>query len=359
MKISHNIKAISRILLILLLILAMIIGSIFSYLLVIGYYINLESNIPENPTLSITETNFDPENAGTFNITVLNPTYSSGGANITEISIATVDNTIHHVSNTEPQLPSTLKKGEEKTFTCTWNWGNFTGEIIKVIVLVEDGSGSTYAIKTDNAKLTIATVFSTFNMQQFNITLTNPSTSAIDLRVTDITLTTEDESTFDVDIINQTLPQIFFIGLGNTFQCLWDWTEYLGTEITISVFTLQNITFYHTEKLPQPSRFTFTNISFDTNDTTSFNVTVEISDPTINSANITAFGIVFQNQTSLPLTVASQTTLPYYLPANTTATFELLWNWEFYRGETVTIGLETEPYETEERYYGYTVYTVP
>ena len=53
MKISRNLNAISKILFILLLLLAMIIGSIFSYLLVIGYYINLGIEAPENTTLSV------------------------------------------------------------------------------------------------------------------------------------------------------------------------------------------------------------------------------------------------------------------------------------------------------------------
>ena len=84
MKIARNLNAISKLLLILLLLLAMIIGSIFSYLLVIGYYINLDIKVPENTTLSITDVSLNTETTETFDITILNPTYSPTEAKITE-----------------------------------------------------------------------------------------------------------------------------------------------------------------------------------------------------------------------------------------------------------------------------------
>jgi hypothetical protein len=72
-KTANTMKAISKILLILLLLLATIIGSIFSYLLLAGYYINLETRVPENTTISVLSANLDPQNTQILNITILIP----------------------------------------------------------------------------------------------------------------------------------------------------------------------------------------------------------------------------------------------------------------------------------------------
>ena len=353
MKIARNIKAISRLLLILLLLLALIIGAIFSYLVVIGYYITLETNIPENPALSITETIFDPHNAEEFTIAILNPTYSAGDVNITEISIITKNNTIIKMTNVEPELPSELKKGKDETYQCTWNWGNFTGETLKVIVLVEDGAGSTYTIETDNVDLIVVPTFVVANTQQFNLTLNNLPGSAVDLKVTNITITPENETAFGVDLIGRSYPQLLLIGSTTTLQCSWDWETYKGTTINMQILTEQNITFYHTEILPEPSVFTLKDFEFDPEDTLSFKMAIEISDPNITSANITAVGVVIGAQPE-QLIVESPRLLPYHIKANETVTFTVLWAWETYQGELITFGIETE-----EEYYGYTTITIP
>lgn len=353
MKIARNVKAISRLLLILLLLLALIIGAIFSYLVVIGYYITLETNIPDNPALSITETNFDPHNAEKFTLTILNPTYSAGDVNITEISLITQDNEIHKVSNVEPKLPAEIKKGKDETFQCIWNWGNYTGETIKVIVLVDDGSGSTYTIKTSNVNLIISPLFAVASTQQFNLTLNHLKGSAVDLKVTNMTITPENEAAFSVELINRTYPQLLIIDTITTLQCSWDWEAYKGTTIHITIFTQQNITFYHTEKLPEPSVFTIKDFEFDPEDTTTFKMSIEISDPNITSANITAVGTVIGDQAE-QLVVESPRLLPYHIKANETITFTARWGWTDYEGELITFALETE-----EGYYGYTSIIIP
>ena len=89
MKIARNVKAISKILYILLLVLAMVVGSIFSYMVLAGYYLGLENNIPENPTIAVIDVGLDVQNAETFNITILNPTYSPSEALISEAYVIT------------------------------------------------------------------------------------------------------------------------------------------------------------------------------------------------------------------------------------------------------------------------------
>jgi hypothetical protein len=128
----------------------------------------------------------------------------------------------------------------------------------------------------------------------------------------------------------------------------------MNTEIAMKIFTLQNITFYHTETLPDKSRLSITNVTFNTNDTSSFSMTAEISDPNINITIITNVGINLENLTIIPLPVEPITALPYEIAANETVTFKVTWNWEPYRGETVIVGVDTQ-----DPYTGYTLYTIP
>jgi len=354
-KIARNLNAISKILLILLLLLAMIIGSIFSYLLVIGYYINLDIKVPENTTLSIIDVSLDMQNAETFNITILNPTYSPTEAKITEISVATQDNKVHKILNVDPQLPYELDKGQKETFNCFWNWGDFIGETLKVIVLVEDGSGSVYEIETASVGLEITSaIFTTADTQHFNVTINNPEGSASDLNVTKITATMENGTEFQVREITPSIPKMLLIGTSTKFTCSWNWTYYRGMNATINVFTSEGYAFHRTETTPKPAQLSITDAVFDTSNMTFFNITVKNSENSIVSANLTLVEILLEDYTSLELSVESPPDLPYTLPIGDTVTLKCLWDWVDNRGETIAITVETP-----EGYLGYLQKTIP
>lgn len=253
MKISRNVNAISKILLILLLLLAMIIGSIFSYLLLAGYYINLGIEVPENTTISVIDVKLDIQNAETFNITILNPTYSPKEAKITEILVATQDK-VHKILNVNPQLPYELGKGQEEPFKCDWNWGDYIGETLKVIVVVEDGSGAVYELETTSVGLEITSaVFTTADTQHFNVTIKNPEYSTLDLNVTKITVTMENGTDFNVREIRPSIPKMLLKNTSYRFTCSWDWTNYRGKNATINVFTSQGYAFHRTQTTPKPA----------------------------------------------------------------------------------------------------------
>lgn len=353
MKIARSIKAISRLLFVLLIILAMIIGSIFSYMIVVGYYLNIEINVPEVATLAITDVTFNPLNATAFTVTILNPSYSAGDANITEILTATEDNKLHTVTTTKPQLPLELKKGKQTTIQCSWKWGNFTDQTIKVMVLVEDGSGSTQTLETANVLMTFTPTFSGLDTSKFNLTLRNIENSESRVTLTNITVTTQDGTVFNMTLQNQTLPKLFLAGDEIEFVCLWDWTDYQDKPITITAYTAEGFTFYYAECLPAKSKFDITNIIFDTSDMTYFKIDVQIAeDQTLNSTNLTTVGII-TSETRTALTILSPD-VPYDISPTEKVTFTVEWNWEGYSGQDIIIGVETEAYD-----YGYVNYTVP
>ncbi|MHC3129436.1 MAG: hypothetical protein IBV52_05095 [Candidatus Bathyarchaeota archaeon] len=355
MKIARNVKAISKILFILLLLLAMIIGSIFSYLLLVGYYINLGIEVPENTTLSVIDVSLNIQNAETFNITILNPTYSPTEAKITEISIATEDDEIHTIMTVDPELPYELDKGQEETFNCVWNWGDFTGETLKVIVLVEDGSGAVYEIETASVGLEVTSAFFiTADTQHFNVTIKNPEGSASDLNVTKITVTMENGTDFEVRETTPSIPITLLTNTSTTFVCSWNWTYYRGMNATINVYTSQGYEFHRTETTPKPAQLSITDTTFDTSTMTYFNITVKNSENSIVSANLTLVEIMFGNYTTLEVSIESPPDLPYTLPIGGTVTLKCLWDWSDNREETVAIYVETP-----EGYLGYLQQTIP
>jgi hypothetical protein len=354
-KIARNVKAISKLLFILLLLLAMIIGSIFSYLLLVGYYINLETRIPENTTISVIDVNLDMQNAETFNITLLNPTYSPAEATIKEIWVATEDNEAHRILSVNPQLPYELGKGKEETFNCAWNWGDYIGETMKVIVLVEDGSGAVYEIETASVRLEItAAVFATDDTQHFNLTIHNPEASVIDLNVTKITVSMENGTVFNVREITPSIPKVLLVDTYNPFKCSWDWTYYRGMNATINVFTSQGYAYHLTKTTPKPAQLSITDAVFDVYNMTFFNITVKNSENSIVSANLTLVEMLLEDYTSLELSVESPPELPYTLPIGDTVTFKCLWDWVDNRGETIAITVKTP-----EGYLGYLQQTIP
>ena len=355
MKIAQNVKAISKLLLILLLLLALIIGAIFSYLMVIGYYISLDIKVPENTTISMMDVSFNPQDSEKFNITILNPTYSPTDAQITEISVVTQDNTLHRILNVDPQLPYELDKGQEETFNCMWNWGDFSGENLQIIVLVEDGSGSAYEIKTAPVRLTITgTVFATADTQHFNVTISTQQDTPLDLELTRIIVTMDNGTVFEVSEIAPSIPLVLLPSTPAMFRCSWDWTYYRGRNATITVFTSQGYTAQRIETTPKPVQLSITDTNFDTSNMSFFNITVRNSENSIVSANLVLVELLFADQTELIVFVEPPPDLPYDLPIGESVTFKCLWDWTDRRGETVAITVKTA-----EEYFGVTQLAIP
>ncbi len=355
MKTARNLKAISKILFILLLLLATIIGSIFSYLILAGYYLSLGVEVPEKTTVSITGANLDTQNTETFSITVLNPTYSPTEAKITEIWVATADNQTHKVTNIDPQLPHQLDKGQETTFNCDWSWADYTSQKLKIIVLVEDGSGAVYEVETAAVGLEItAAVFTTTDTQHFNLTVRNAEGSASDMNVTKISVTMENGTEFQVRETTPSIPELIAVGTTTRFYCSWNWTTYRGLNATINVYTSEGYGFHRTETTPKPAQLSITDPVFSTSDMTAFNITVKNSDNSLVSANITTVKLLFADSSTLEVSVESPPDLPYTLPIGDTVTLKCLWDWTNYREEGIAIMVETP-----EGYLGYLQYTVP
>ena len=350
MNLAKNIKAISRLSLILLLLISFVFGAFLSYLWVIGGVTELGIRIPDEPSVAITGVSFTPQNTSYFNLTLMNPSYSPSKTNIIGILTLTEEEKTHTVTDVNPSIPYELLDGYNQTFQCFWNWANYTGQIIGISVFVEDGSGPTSVGLAPFVGLNITDV--DFNpsvgITSFNLTVQSNENSTTYANITDITLQT---TTLEAENITPSLPYTLNPNSSVTFKCLWDWTDYQNASITIAVNTLQGYVSYATDFTPEPVAFEVTDVLFSETDTNHFNATIQNSELSPGYLNISKITLTLENDTVVELNETEVgPSLPYTLNPNSSITFECRWDWNTYRDKNVILRVHTlQNYTT---YYG-------
>jgi hypothetical protein len=341
MNFAKNVKGISRLLLILLLLAALLVGAILSYLWVIGYYINLGLRLPENPALSITNVSFNPQDTSYFTLTVLNPSYSPD-ASIAGIAALTEDGVLHAVTETIPTFPYTLPTAEETSFEGVWDWANYTGEIVRMVVFVEEGSGPIFEARTPLVDFEIMDVAfnSTIGVTHFNVTVQNNAPSVTYVNISEVII---NGNYIPAENLSIPLPYHLDPNEAVSFKSAWNWTEYQDKNVTVAVHTLQGYAAYNTSLTPKPVILSITNILFDVHNTTRFNMTVQNLEDSPTYVNLTDITLTVENKTvtSPEVQVASPQQFPYSLDPNSNVTLRCAWNWTEYREKNVTVTVYT------------------
>lgn len=350
MRLIQNSKAISRLSLILIMLASAITGALLSYMWVVGYYENLKIRVPETPTIAITDVSFNDNDTSFFEVTVLNPTYSASDepANVMGFAVSTKNGLLYNVTEVDPGIPLPLNIGESETFTCYWNWANYTGETVKIIALTaEESSGATLQKETPLVRLLITEVDfdPTVSVTRFNMTVKNSNSSVTHINVTQIVLTSENVTVHVGNLTTPSLPYRLDPNDSVLFRCDWNWTDYQNKNITIVAHTSQG---YRSQSYkvatPKPTVFGITDVLFSIANTTYFNVTVqnfEVS-PLSSYVNITKISVVMENGTTRDITeVYPPLTPPPALYQNDSVTFRCSWNWTEYLGKNVTVIVNT------------------
>lgn len=338
MRLIRNARALSWFSLALLLLVAVIIGALLSYLWVVGYYESLHIQVPEVTTVTITNATFLPQNANFFNVTLLNPSFSPSDAKITKIAVSTGDGLIHRVKEAYPSLPYQLERSASENFRCSWNWGNYTGETVEILAFVDDGSGATLPATTPLMDLRITVDFDpAISVKHFNMSLQNSVSSATYVNVTAIAL---DGETVPPENMTLPLPHTLHSNESISLTCTWDWTDYQGKDVTIAAHTLQGYVAYHTQAAPSPVNLTITEIILNTTDTRNLNATVQNSELSPTHVDVTRITITMENGTTREVIEVSPP-LTYTLHPNESVTFTCAWDWTDYRSKNVTVTIHT------------------
>lgn len=346
-------RAISTFMHIILIVISAIIGGIISYMLTIAYYVEVGFNVPENTTaITITDVYINPEDATSFRITILNPSFSVSDATVTKIAVSVANDTVlYEVVETDPPIGDGLvvPKGEAINITCSAlevnekriRWGEFAymfaDQPIIIHVFSEDSSSTNKMERLPYVKLEVTPKFGE-NFSNFTIELKNDEDSETALTINSVELSRVKGSRFTYFLyldripIETTAPELPITLERNESKVLTCKLNWYGiNETSISISTEQGYKIY-VENLTLPQiYFEIKNVTFDPDYTDQFNITMinyqDSSGTTIikrieiatEEGNITSFNI------TMPLLPGMEWN---YL---------CTWNWKNYRGKELNV----------------------
>ena len=358
MHLKKDAKAVSTLIVIMLILCSVIFGAFVSYLWVMSnFYVE-----PSTTQLAITDINFPAEHADYFNVTIMNPSHSASGTNITQIYLTVSGNaTLLAVANTEPeQLPIALDRASYVTMKCNYNWAEFAGKRVTVHVTADEAAGAEKTVQTPFVKLGLVTYFDpSISSKQFNITIENDLQSVINLTVNKVLV--DREPITDMKVMNGTpitLPISLAVGEQvPNIQCTYDWEN--NENPVVRVETDQG---YYAEKTVNATArvsWFVTQAMANESNPEEMNVTVFNSALSSTYIDIHVIKLTYVNGTEYfingSLTSPQFTPSlesPYYrLKSNETVTFShCLWNWRNYPDQNVTVNVyNTQSFETASR----------
>ena len=343
-----NKKAVSTLILIILILCSAVFGAFLSYMWVMAnFYLE-----PENVNLVITQVDFPVDHADYFYITVMNPSHSSSGTNITEIYFSVEGNDkLYNVTDTYPEaLPISLEKGTNKTIKCNRNWGEFAGKKINVHVSATDASGAVASIKTEFVKLELKTQFNaTVSCKQFNVTITNSQNSAINLTLTKIKIDMVpiENVTLLPNDQNVTFPINLLKGPSVPLRCLYNWEHFKDPKIRVE--TAEG---YYAEASTNATAsilLLITDVVFNETKPDELSITVSNSQYSSNPVDISDIVLTYRNGTQdQQYHINGTLTIPQFAPyyrlgiGNTTTFNHCIWNWTNYRDQNITINVNVK-----------------
>lgn len=356
MRINANIKGLSTLAVILIVIISAIIGGIISYAFTIAYY----TKIPEETTVAITGVYLDKENVRSFNVSVLNPSYSPTDATISRIAVSLKGEAqLYDVVETKPSIENGLAipRGVSLNITClkirtdssNITFGEFVstfaGKIFIVHVFSSDSSAANMEAALPFVKLDITTDFnSKISFKKFNITLTNHPNSEVNLTISDILVPGVEIDGMDPDI--KTHPITISQNESICFRFNGSWHKVVG--FTLSISTEQGYVF-RKEVETKTVHATIQKVVFNEERTDHFNITVFNFAESANYINVTRIECTLKNGTTLtPLDCGLVGVMP-----NSSITFKFNWNWRTYRGQKITVvayflqDFQTDSFEAE------------
>jgi hypothetical protein len=352
MQLTRDVTGISKIILVLLLLVSFIAGSLFSYVYTMGYYAPSEFRIPEKPVIAIQDVEFSSQDAHYFDVTILNPSYSSSDVSVTRIEARTTDdNIVHVITDTVPPIPFALQKGQSQTFRATWNWANYTGiklpyvdSPVEIRVFVEDGRGEIFETKKPLTSLVITEYEfdPSISVSHFNVTVENLESSETYVNITAFIINGELVPT---DKVTPALPYTLNPEDNPVqFHCFYNWTSLMGQSITLGVETKQGYIALRTLTPPDPVTLDIpiSQIVFNaTISTQQFNMTVINCANSSTYVNIDRITVAVDQQA--PVNITQWTAYPSsILGTNESALIACTgWEWGTYTGQTVKITVYT------------------
>ena len=334
----RDVKAVSALVVILLILISLIIGGLLSYVWVMSNYY-LESS---KTSLSITEALFPIDHGDYFNLTVLNPSHSATDTNITAIYLTVEGNlTLLNVTSTEPVLPLPIARASYQTIKCNFFWSLFAGKTITAHVLGENSSGDAFSVQTAFVGLTASAGFNaTQSSKYFNLTVSNDKDSAINLTLSKVYYN------YLLDIPDTEMPDVTLNstlianGTSIAFTVFHDWTNFVNP--VIRVRTLEGYIADAPANASASFSFFVANVTFNNRNPNQLNLTMTNTEESSTLVDLSEIVLTYDNGTTLNLTTTNPSLFPTRINVNSTVTLTFDWSWINYREQNLTTTAYTQ-----------------
>lgn len=267
---------------------------------------------------------FDPAiSVRYFNASITNSASSAINLTISNIFLGTTE-----INKTNPELPHVLVPTESVLVQCFANW---TGNS-KPTVLVETQEGySAQSTQNVSASVSLQITNVKFNLtnpnaDDLNVTLSNSADSATKLDLTNLVLTTNNNTQY-TRLLNLTLQKNQTL----TKNIKWPWKNYRNESLSLIANTTQGfmsnryvVTTPHTIVFDFSAAFNLTSLG-------NFNVNVTNEPCSLHAINVTEIKFNQNTTTIKPATISS----------GTASLFNVTWNWQSFRNKAATITVFT------------------
>lgn len=335
MHLKNNVKAISKITIIILMLISAILGGIITYMFTIYPF----TAVPEKTTIIITNFHFDPADASIFKISVLNPSYSPTSANITRLALSVKgESRLYSITETDPPITNGImvNSGETLDIICKkvqWDygsvdWGRLAGELAGKTIIIHafspDSSAANIEATLPFVQLNIDARFDpAVSFRNFSLTLTNSPDSAVNLTVKEI-WGFQFNMTFEPQ-----LPQVIQNGTSVRLNCTGNWHGVASFNLFVE--TEEGYSFVKNVTTSQVL-CSIQSVTFNEDYTDHFNVTISNGEASATYANISRIACILENGTIIEKSFAAEGILP-----NSSKTFKFDLNWGEYREKRINV----------------------
>jgi hypothetical protein len=327
--VRKRVKAVSTLFAILLILLSAIIGAFIAYTWTMAsFYLEPENSLD----LLVTGVNFPVNDANHFSVTVLNPSHSISGTNITTIYVTAAGFNGSSITDSQPPLPLFLDKGTSQNISCSLQWGSLAGSTIAVHVLTANNTEAGFSVQTQQVSLGVDTSFNASqSADYFNVTVTNRP-SPINLTMSSVLL--------NYIAVNEnlsiTLPAVIPANQSLTFTCFKNWAGLVKPIIIVQ--TLEGYAAQSQKDIPSVS-LQVTQATFNETNTNEADVTLFNSPDSATAVSVTNITLAHGNTVDVINGSLSTPALPADIDQNQTVVFACTWNWTdiSYRNMDVTV----------------------
>lgn len=308
-----------------------------------GYMDYTTKKTPAPVTLEITDILFDVTNTTSFDVTVRNNQISPTYLNVTKIGVIVGNQKIREWTTengtaVNPHIPFTLNKSSTQNFVCPWNWTEYRGENVTVVVCTLQGFTANYTRATPTPVILDFTEinFDPIDTRHFNFTVQNSEFSLMGTNITEVFVTVENEIVANLtDYLG--LPIQLSRAQSVDLLCPWDWGEYVGRNVTVVVENQLGY-FFHSEPITLVA-LTISDVTFNPIESDYFIFSVQ--NPTLLDLTLTTINVAV-DAISSDITPNVVPPFSFSLPTATNYTFICLWeNWTDNQGKEATITIET------------------